>query len=137
MRGLQVSGPQRKRAFCISAKRCSGKAKTDEEANQMCEVSMRESKPRKSGRSRRGTTNGGMRLVLLTTTNCPPCAAAKSYLKDKIDKGLIQELNIQRSDEGADLAAKYGFSSVPKLLVLDDEGIPFSEVQITEEEMTL
>lgn len=138
MRGLKVTPQERKGAFCRSAKICSGKASSDEEAARMCEISASQPKaPRASKGTRRAPAKGGMRLVLLTTTDCKPCAAAKQFLKSKLDKGLIQELNIQKSDEGADLAAKFGFNSVPKLLVLDEEGKPFSELQITDNEQTL
>lgn len=138
MRGKKLSGPERKREFCITAKLCSGKAGSRDEADQICQLSASQPKPaRATRRTSRGSARGGMRIVLLTSTDCPPCSTAKNYLRDKIDKGLIQELNIQKSDEAADLAAKYGFQSVPKLLVLDDEGVPFSELQITDTEQTL
>lgn len=129
---------QHRMDFCVGAKICSGKSKSKEEAAQVCQISLSQPKEPKSRKTRRATpAKGGMRLVLLTSTACKPCSAAKQYLKDKIDKGLIQELNVQTSDEAADLAAKYGFQSVPKLLVLDDEGVPFSELQVVDTEQTL
>ena len=138
LRGRKLSAPERRKAFCVSAKVCS-KGISEEEAAQACETSLSQPKePKPSARRPRVSRGaGGMRVVLLTTTDCKPCSAAREYLKDKIDKGLIQELNIQKSNEAADLVAKYGFQSVPKLLVLDDEGKPFSELQITDEEQTL
>jgi glutaredoxin len=139
MRGLQVTPAERRQAFCVSAKICSGKAGTEEEATQACQVSLSQPREPKARRSRGVGKAGcsGMRLVLLTTSDCNACSAAKQYLRDKLDKGLIQELNIQKSAQAADLAAKYHFTSVPKLLVLDDEGIPFSQLQITDTEQTL
>lgn len=138
LRGKKFSPGERRKEFCVLSKTCSRKASSREEAERMCEASLsqpREHKPRKGHRA--VANQGGMRLILLTTSDCGPCAAAKQYLKDKLDKGLIVELNIQRSNEAADLVAKYGFTSVPKLLVLDDEGKPFSELQITDTEQTL
>ena len=137
MKGLKgISKEQRRLEFCVSAKECS-KGTSREEAERICNISMSQPREPKARRGHRVTHQGGMRLVLLTTTDCKPCSAAKQYLQDKIDKGLIQELNIQKSDEAADLATKYGFKSVPKLLVLDEEGKPFSELQITDTEQTL
>lgn len=140
LRGKRFDKETRKREFCIASKLCSSKASSRDQANEMCEISAHQPKAVKASATRRvsrAPAKGGMRLVLLTSSDCKPCSAAKSYLKDKIDKGLIQELNIQKSDEGADLAAKYGFTSIPKLLVLDDEGVPFTEIQITETEQTI
>lgn len=146
-RGL--SKEQRKAEFCITSQICSGKSSSREEAITACNAQpcdggvclLPRSQPKapkaSARRARVSRGSGGMRLVLLTSTDCPPCVAAKKYLKDKMDKGLIEELNVQKSDEAADLAAKYHFMSVPKLLVLDDEGKPFSELQITDEEITL
>jgi len=139
MRGKKLGGPERKREFCITAKICSGKASSREQANEQCEISAQQPKERKAKRGRRApaANQGGMRLVLLTTSDCKPCTAARNYLQNKIDSGLIQVLNIQKSDEAADLAAQYGFQSVPKLLVLDEEGKPFSELQITDTEQMI
>lgn len=132
---------QHKMDFCVGAKICSGKAPSRGRAEEICTISLsqpKEPKERRASRTRRAApAKGGMRLVLLTSTDCKPCGAAKQFLQDKIDKGLIEELNIQKSDEAADLAAKHGFMSVPKLLVLDDEGVPFSELQVTDTEQTL
>ena len=131
---------QHKLDFCVGAKLCSSKAKSETEAREMCQVSLSQPKApktRKVKKARATRASGGMRVVLLTSNECKPCSAAKQYLKDKMEKGLIEELNIQRSDEAADLALKYGFQSVPKLLILDDEGVPFSELQITDQEQTI
>lgn len=140
MRGKKLTKEERKKEFCITAKTCSGKASSRGQAAQMCEISLsqpREPKTTKQRRVPRSRSCAGMRVVLLTTTDCKPCTAAKQYLQKHMDKGLIEELNVQKSDEAADLAAKYGFGSVPKLLVLDDEGIPFSELQVTDTEQTI
>ena len=133
---VKEPGMAQKVAFCLSAKMCA-KGMSESEAKTACEQSMTHPKEPKARRARGAAAKCGVRLVLLTTSDCAPCQSAKAYFKDKIDKGLIQELNIQKSDEAADLAAKYGFTSVPKLLVLDDEGIPFSELQITDSEQTI
>ena len=133
MRGKKLSPDERKREFCISSKLCSGKASARDDANRLCEEAARNpSTPKK--RSRKVSPRGGasMELVLLTTTDCKPCSAAKQYLRAKLDSGLIRELNIQKDTQAADLAAKYHFDSVPKLLVLDENGAPFSELQITD-----
>ena len=110
----------------------------------MCEVSMSQPKEptaRKSRAPRRGAGGGGggdhMRLILLTTTACKPCAAAKAFLAPQLDAGLIEEWNVQKSNEAADLAAKHGFLGVPKLLVLNPDGTPFSELQITDNEQLI
>jgi hypothetical protein len=78
-----------------------------------------------------------MRLVLLTTTDCPPCSEAKKEIQAHIDSGEIEVLDIQKSDFAADLAAKHHFYSVPKLLVLDKEDTPFAELPITDKAMTV
>jgi len=139
LRGKQLSKEDRKRLFCVLSKTCSGKAQTQEEANEMCEnAPPKEPKARKSRAPRRGAGGGGgMRLVLLTTTNCKPCAAAKAFLAPQLEAGLIEEWNVQKSDEAADLAAKHGFLGVPKLLVLNPDGTPFSELQITDTEQLI
>lgn len=138
LRGKSFSPTERRKEFCIASKLCSNKASSREEAKQICEVSMSKPKERKTKRGRRTRlAQVGMRIVLLTTTDCRPCTVAKEYLKDKLESGEIEELNIQKSDEAADLAAKHGFQSVPKLLVLDKDGKPFSELQITDTEQTI
>jgi glutaredoxin len=78
-----------------------------------------------------------MRVVLLTTTGCKPCSQAKDYLQPQIDTGEIEVLDVQKSDEAANLVAKHGFKGVPKLLVLRADGTPFSELQITDTEMLI
>ena len=80
---------------------------------------------------------GEIKLVLLTTTNCNPCSETKKELKEHIDRGEIKVLNIQTSDEGANLAMKYKIYSVPKLLVIDSNGVPFAEIPIQNKEQTI
>lgn len=136
LKGKKLSKELRRLEFCILSKTCSGKAPGREEAKSMCEKSIAQPKETKA---RRHKAPGGVhpRLVLLTTSDCGPCAAAKQYLQPQIDKGLVEVLNVMKDDEAADLAAKFGFTSVPKLLVLDDDGNPFSEIQITDSAQTL
>lgn len=137
LRGKKFAPGERKREFCVLSKTCSGKASSREQATEMCEVSMSQPKAPRGRRAPRGRSSGGMRLVLLTNTGCKPCSSARAYLQKHIEKGLIEELDVQKSNEAADLVAKYGFGSVPKLLVLDDEGVPFSEVQVTDNQETI
>lgn len=135
-----LSKEERKRLFCEESRLCSGKASSREEAEQICKVSMsqpKEPKARKRRAARPADNGGGMRVVLLTTTGCKPCSAAKDFLKDQLESGEIEELNLQKSNEAADLVAKHGFKGVPKLLVLRADGTPFSELQITETEMMI
>jgi len=138
LKGQHFAPEERKREFCIAAKTCSGKASSREAANQMCEVTASQPKVTKASKRRKApAAAGGVRLVLLTTTACPSCASAKQYLQDKIDKGLVEVLNVQKSDEAAAIAAKYKIVSVPKLMVIDDDGVPFSEIQITDTEQMI
>lgn len=135
LRGQHFSGPERKREFCIASKTCSGKAESRDQANQLCEQSAAQPKAHKKGR--RGGGGGGpgsVSLILLTSTGCKPCADAKAYLKDKIDAGIVRVLDIQKDDFAADLAAKAHIVSVPKLMVVDNLGNPFSEIQISDSE---
>ncbi|MDP2652476.1 MAG: hypothetical protein Q8Q08_00420, partial [Candidatus Omnitrophota bacterium] len=113
---------------------CSGKSSSQSEAVQLCELSASQPKERK-GKKRRssgGGSSGGMRLILLTNAGCKPCSAAKSYLQDRIDRGEVEVLDIQKSDFAADLVAKHKIVSVPKLMLVDSEGNPFSEIQVTD-----
>lgn len=135
LKGQHFSPEERKREFCIASKECSGKASSRDEANQMCELSASQPRERKSRRRVAHATGGSVRLVLLTTTGCKPCSDAKAYLQDKIDKGIVQVVDIQKDNWAADLAAKHHIVSVPKLMVIDNEGVPFSEIQVTENEM--
>jgi len=141
LRGKKMSSAERKNYFCMVSKVCSNKASSMEEAQRMCAESAREPKePKQTRRSTRRSSpraTSGVRLVLLTTTNCPPCSAAKQYLQDKIDKGLVEVLDVQKSDFAADLVSKYKIISVPSLMVIDDEGVPFSQLQITENEQLI
>jgi len=140
LKGRKLSKVERKQEFCVLSKTCSSKAKSRDEALELCRLSMSQPKAPRATKARRRAARGGgggMRLVLITTTDCKPCSAAKQYLKDKLDSGLIEELNVQRSDEAADLAQKYGWTDVPKLLILDENGQPFSEIQITDSAQTL
>jgi len=140
LKGQHFTPGERKREFCIAAKTCSGKAPSREAANQMCEVSASQPKPAKASKGRRAPAasgGGGMRLILLTTTGCKPCAAAKSYLQDRIDRGEIEVMDVQKSDFAAELAAKHGLQSVPKLMIIDSQGVPFSEIQVTENEQMI
>ncbi len=135
--GKKFTPQERRREFCIAAKQCSGKASSRGEASQMCELAASQPKPHKSRRHhapRTGGETGSVSLVLLTTTSCKPCSDAKSYLSEKIDAGIVQVADIQKDDWAADLAAKHKIISVPKLLVIDNQGNPFSEIQITDRE---
>lgn len=74
----------------------------------------------------------GMRVVLLTTENCQPCEGAKQALKTYIERGEIEVVNIIKSDEGADLALKGKFNSMPQLVVLSKTGEIFAQLPIEE-----
>lgn len=127
---------QRRREFCISSKVCSGKAQDRGEAERLCDLP-KEPKPAKLGDRIKARKGQGMRLVFLTTTDCPPCSEAKKEIQPHIDSGEIEVLDIQTNDYAADLAAKHGFYSVPKLLVIDKNGVPFAELPILDKEQTL
>lgn len=137
MRGKKLSPDERKREFCISSKICSRKSSTREEAIKLCEEAALTPKAKKTTRKAGARGGASMELVLLTTTDCKPCSAAKEFLRDKMESGLVRELNIQKDTKAADLVSKYGFNSVPKLLVLDETGAPFSELQITDKAQTI
>ena len=141
LQGKKFTKEERKREFCIAAKSCSGKASSRSEADQMCEVSAtkpKEPRARKRRPSSGGSSAaGGMRLILLTTTGCKPCGAARQYLQERIDRGEVEILDVQKSDFAADLVAKNKIVSVPKLMLVDSEGNPFSEIQITDNEQMI
>jgi len=124
--------PQRRR-FCVSAKICSGKASDVAEATAQCQVRPDTGR----GKARGKTEAGGMKVVLLTSTGCDPCNDAKRDLKERIERGEIKVLDIQKSDDAAILAQKYKFYSVPKLLVLDSQGVPFSELEVFDRAETI
>ena len=127
---------QRRREFCIVSKECSGKSKDRDEAERLCDLP-KEPNPAKLKDTVKARRQQGMRLVFLTTTDCPPCSEAKKELQPHIDSGEIEVLDIQKSDFAADLAAKHHFYSVPKLIILDKEGTPFAELPISETELTI
>lgn len=52
---MKGGGPDRKLRFCIGAKTCSGKAKTEEEAARLCAEAAANPKPRKVKRARKGS----------------------------------------------------------------------------------
>lgn len=140
LRGKKLSGPERREEFCILSKTCSGKAPDREHALAMCAQGASEKAARPGApRGRKGSACSGrkMRLVLLTTTNCEPCSAASQYLKKYVDTGQIEVLDIQKSDEGADLVQQHGLTSLPRLLILDADGQPFSQIQVTDKEQTI
>ena len=74
----------------------------------------------------------GMRVILLTSDKCPPCEGAKTALKQYIERGEIEVLSIQESDEAADLALKGKFTSTPQLLVVSKTGEIFGQLAIEE-----
>lgn len=55
-------------------------------------------------------------MVLLTTTNCPGCAALKQELDGYLDGDPIVVLDIMESDRAADLAAELNMMATPTLL---------------------
>lgn len=141
LKGKHLTPPERRLAFCVAAKECTGKAKSHDEAVQMCELSASQPKEHKVRRARSPgaapASPSSVFLSLLTTTGCKPCQDAKAYLKDKIDSGLVRVGDVQKDDWAADLVAKNRLSSVPKLLVIDSEGNVFSEIQITDSAQTI
>ena len=74
----------------------------------------------------------GMRVVLLTTEKCPPCNGAKDALKRYIEHGEIEVLDVQKSDEAADLALKGQFKSMPQLVIVSKAGEIFAQLPIEE-----
>jgi len=67
-------------------------------------------------RSAQTQTSDVKNIYLITTTDCPACKMVERELKNDIDRGLIQVLNIQESDFGADLVIKLHIMDVPKLV---------------------
>ncbi len=120
-----------RRRFCASAKICSGRASDVAEATAQCQQPSG-----KPGRKAKAET-GGMKVVLLTSTGCDPCNDAKRDLKERIERGEIKVLDIQKSDDAAILAQRYKLYSVPKLLVLDSQGEPFSELEVFDRAETI
>ena len=127
LRNRSLTPQERRKEFCVASKICSGKAKDREEAERLCEISLTTPKPRKT---RRGGSY--MKLVLLTTSQCQPCEAAKTVLQKYIKSGEIEVRDVQTDDWAADLALRHDLRSVPKLLVVDKDGEPFAELPITE-----
>lgn len=58
---------------------------------------------------------------LIVTDGCPGCTEAKREMKDWIDAGFIEVLNIMTSDKAADIAIEEGLEALP-ILVLEDDG---------------
>ena len=137
LRGKSYTKEERKMEFCIASKLCSGKSSSREAAIKTCEAKASQPKPATTSKTRGKQKGGTIRLVLLTTTDCKPCSEAKTYLKEHIDRGDVEILNIQKSGFAADMASKYHIVSVPKLLVVDSEGKPFSELQVVDTEQTI
>lgn len=127
----QETNIPQKRRFCQAAKECA-KGVSHQEAVELCSVSM--SQPKKKKHS--SHADAGLRLVLLAQTGCKPCSEAKAILQEHIDNGIVEVLDIAKSDEAVDLVKNNKFNSVPKLLVLVN-GKPFSELQITDSAETI
>ena len=63
---------------------------------------------------RASTTESGVKVMLFTTTTCPNCRAAKSFLDNA---GIDYE--IVNAEEHADLCEAYGIAQAPTLVVTD------------------
>jgi len=72
LKNKQFTSPERKLAFCVAAKKCSGKASSEEEATQMCKVSMSQPKVPKT-KSGRGSKKQTATEPFDTTTLIPKC----------------------------------------------------------------
>lgn len=59
-------------------------------------------------------------VYLITTTGCPDCQQAKEALKTWIDQGIVEVLNIQESDLGADIVIELGIDATPELVMEHD-----------------
>lgn len=59
-----------------------------------------------------------MKNLLFTTPSCPNCPTAKNLLGIK---GVEFDLVDASTKEGLEMARKFGVSSVPALIVLDDQ----------------
>jgi len=82
--------PERKLRFCIGAKVCSGKAKNEEEARQIC----MQPKPPKAERTRRPRKGISCEKDMATLASCVSdnidLSLPQHLLKDSITKALIK-----------------------------------------------
>ena len=113
---MKGGGPDRKSRFCIGAKLCSGKAKSEEEAKQIClSLPAKEPKPRKtSGRGidpvkLASCISTNIDLASLTLDNMPArleaaithCSTGKSSTKPLTYKRFMSSC-IKETSEGGD-----------------------------------
>jgi len=62
------------------------------------------------------------KVFLFTTTWCPHCKAAKEKLKDKIEKGEIEVIEVDKDEFGEKVADALGIYAVPTFVVAKDDG---------------
>jgi len=67
------------------------------------------------------------RLVLLTSTDCPPCDNARNEYFAELGAGEIKEIDIT-SAEGQLIASKNSVGATPSLLLLDCENTLLGEL---------
>jgi len=58
---------------------------------------------------------------LVVTTGCPTCNEAKEELSDWIDEGLLEVVNVQESDKGADIVMETGLDALPAMVIEEDD----------------
>ena len=90
---------------CVATEKGKGKEKGEE---------------RKRGERRSDSiqtqTSDVKNVYLITSTGCPSCDMVEREMKNDIDRGSIQVLNVQESDLGADLVIKLQIMEVPKMV---------------------
>jgi len=72
----------------------------------------------------------GRKIYLLDDDDCTPCAEVKAALKEEIESGKVEVLQIT-SDEAMELLAKAGVGDqieFPSALIADEKGIRVCEI---------
>lgn len=59
-------------------------------------------------------------VYLVVTTGCPSCNQAKDALSDWIESGLVEVVNVQKSDLAADIVLDTGLDALPALAMETD-----------------
>lgn len=129
MQGKQFTGPERKKEFCISAKLCSQKSATRDEAAQVCSLPKEPKEPKVHRAAHKGGKKK-IRVVLLTNSMCLPCESVKRDLSTEIKDGLIEVIDVLKP-AGQAIAQKVGITTVPTMVLLDAKGQTIAKVAIT------
>lgn len=58
-------------------------------------------------------------FTMLTSEQCPHCAAAKKGLKEKIESGRIKVVDVYKDKGAMDLANKHNVTGVPSIVIKD------------------